>query len=147
MRKILFVPVALLIMNSSIQTTHAAIFLPSSVSTTEPDPSKVKEAVEAFKRLSKKEKKDKLKEARKEIKAFKKAEKAGKEPDTNTLLLAILAILLPPLAVYLHQGEANNKFWITLLLFVLGLLGVFFVSWFLILVSIVYALIIILGGA
>ena len=34
----------------------------------------------------------------------------------NTLVLVLLAIFIPPLAVYLHQGEINNKFWISLLL-------------------------------
>ncbi|MCX6317142.1 MAG: YqaE/Pmp3 family membrane protein [Bacteroidetes bacterium] len=68
------------------------------------------------------------------MRAFKVAKKAGKETDTNTLLLVILAILLPPLAVYLHQGEINNKFWISLLLTL--------IFW---LPGIVYALIVILG--
>ncbi|MBA2498147.1 MAG: YqaE/Pmp3 family membrane protein [Chitinophagaceae bacterium] len=57
-------------------------------------------------------------------------------PSTNTLLLVILAILLPPLAVYLHQGEINSKFWIALLLTLL-----FWIP------GIIYALVVILGGA
>lgn len=36
--------------------------------------------------------------------------------ETNTLLLVILAILLPPLAVFLHEGEVNNTFWLNLIL-------------------------------
>lgn len=36
--------------------------------------------------------------------------------DTNTLLLVIIAILLPPLAVFLYEGEINKNFWINLLL-------------------------------
>ncbi len=31
-------------------------------------------------------------------------------------LLIVLAIILPPLAVFLHQGEINTKFWISLVL-------------------------------
>ncbi|MCB0740247.1 MAG: YqaE/Pmp3 family membrane protein, partial [Chitinophagaceae bacterium] len=50
------------------------------------------------------------------MKAFKAARKANGEPSTNTLLLVILAILLPPLAVYLHEGVINSRFWISLLL-------------------------------
>jgi uncharacterized membrane protein YqaE (UPF0057 family) len=42
------------------------------------------------------------------------------EGAVSTLVLVILAIILPPLAVFLHQGEINNKFWISLLLTVLG---------------------------
>ena len=36
--------------------------------------------------------------------------------DENLALLIILAILIPPLGVFLHQGEINKKFWISLLL-------------------------------
>ncbi|RYY60739.1 MAG: YqaE/Pmp3 family membrane protein [Chitinophagaceae bacterium] len=66
--------------------------------------------------LSKKEKKAKIKEVKKELRKCKKAKKAGAEPSTDTVLLVILAILLPPLAVYLHEGDTNNKFWISLIL-------------------------------
>lgn len=147
MRKRFFILLAFIITAASFNNLSAVVIIPASTTTTEPDPAKIKEAVEAFRNLPKKERMEKLKQAKKEIKAFKKAKKAGREVDTNTLLLAILALFLPPLAVYLYYQEVNNKFWITLLLFVLGLLGVFFVSGFLILVSIIYALILILGGA
>lgn len=36
-------------------------------------------------------------------------------------LLIVLAIILPPLAVFLHQGEINTKFWISLVLSLLFL--------------------------
>lgn len=81
-----------------------------------PDAKTVNEAVSAFKSLSKKEKRAKLKEVKKAVRDFKAAKKAGAEPSTNTLLLVILAILLPPLAVYLHEGEINGKFWLSLIL-------------------------------
>lgn len=42
-----------------------------------------------------------------------------KATDTNTLLLVIIAILLPPLAVFLYEGEINKNFWINLLLTIL----------------------------
>jgi uncharacterized membrane protein YqaE (UPF0057 family) len=146
MKKGLFALLALLIIGTSFHNSYASVIIPSPSSTIEPDPALVKAAAEAFRSLPRKEKMKRFKEAKKEIKAFKAARKAGMEPDTNTLLLAILALFLPPLAVYLHQGETNNKFWITLLLFVLGLIGGFIFSWFLLLASIVYALIIILGS-
>jgi uncharacterized membrane protein YqaE (UPF0057 family) len=101
----------------------------------EPDPTSVKAAVESFSKLSKKEKKDRLKDVKKAVKEYKAAQKAGKEPSTNTLLLVILAILLPPLAVYLHQGEINSKFWIALLLTLLFWLP-----------GVIYALVVILGS-
>lgn len=101
---------------------------------TEPNPATVKSAVTEFNNLSKKEKKERVKEVKKAIKEYKKDKKAGKEPSTNTLLLVILAILLPPLAVYLHEGEINNRFWISLILTLLFWLP-----------GVIYALIVILG--
>ncbi len=35
---------------------------------------------------------------------------------TNTLLLVIIAILLPPLAVYLAQNGVKKHFWINIIL-------------------------------
>jgi uncharacterized membrane protein YqaE (UPF0057 family) len=99
-----------------------------------------------FKALPKKEKKLRIKKARQALKEFRKERRKGNDPDVDTLLLVIIALLIPPLAVYLHQGETNQKFWITTLLFVIGILGAFLLSWLLILASIVYALIIILGN-
>jgi uncharacterized membrane protein YqaE (UPF0057 family) len=91
-------------------------------------------ALSEFRNLSRKERKERFKEMKKEVKAFKAEKRKGAAADNNTLLLVILAILLPPLAVYLHQGEINNKFWIDLLLTLLFLLP-----------GIIYALIVILG--
>ncbi len=79
------------------------------------DEAMVKNAVAAFKSLSKKERRAKIADAKQLLKNY-KAEKAAGEPNTNTLLLAILAILLPPLAVYLHEDDINTKFWLSLLL-------------------------------
>ncbi|MBA4258349.1 MAG: YqaE/Pmp3 family membrane protein [Chitinophaga sp.] len=45
-----------------------------------------------------------------------KANKASATPSNDKVLLAILAILLPPLAVYLHEGTTNTTFWISVLL-------------------------------
>lgn len=95
----------------------------------------VTDAMAEFRHLSRKEKKERLKEVRKEIKQFKADKKNNAEPSTNTLLLVILAILIPPLAVYLHQGEINSKFWLDLLLTILFILP-----------GIIYALIVILGN-
>ena len=81
-----------------------------------PDAATVNKAVAEFKSLSKKEKRERIKLVKKTIKEHKIAKKKGAEPSTNTLLLVILAILLPPLAVYLHEGETNNRFWISLIL-------------------------------
>ena len=99
-------------------TAGFAVSLPTSTpvsATTEPDPAAVKAAVAE------------LKKAKSNMNA---------EPVTNTLLLVIIAILLPPLAVYLHQGEINSKFWISLLLSLL-----FYVP------GLIYSLVVILGDA
>lgn len=112
----------------------ASVIVPVPANGT-PDSASVKSAVAELKGLSKAERKNRIKLAKEEIRAFKKAKKAGKDTDTNTLLLVILAILLPPLAVYLHQGEINTKFWISLLLTLLFWLP-----------GVVYALIVILGN-
>ena len=139
MRKVFFSFVALLIISTSTGfSSYASEILPASSTpapTTEPDPAKVKAALEEFRSLSKKEKKARIKEVKKEMKSFKKERRHGQEPSTNTLLLVILCILLPPLAVYLHQGEINNKFWISLLLTLLFWLP-----------GVIYALIVVLGA-
>ena len=82
----------------------------------EPDPATVKAALAEFKNLSKQGKKERIKEVKKEFKQFKKEKKANKSAEVDMVVLIILAILLPPLAVYLHQGEINGKFWLSILL-------------------------------
>lgn len=135
MRQTLIMFLALFIVISPISQLSAAVIAPASFVSTEPDAATVKAATDAFKNLSKKEKKEKAKEIKTELKALKAAKKAGNAAETNTLLLVILAILLPPLAVYLHQGEINKKFWISLLLTLLFWLP-----------GVIYALIVILGN-
>jgi uncharacterized membrane protein YqaE (UPF0057 family) len=101
-----------------------------------PAASNVKAAMEQFKSLSKSDKKNKIKEVKKQLRDLKAQKQDNSAPSTNTALLVILAILLPPLAVYLHQGEINNKFWISLLLTLL-----FFLP------GVIYALLVVLGEA
>lgn len=82
-----------------------------------PDAITLKTALDDFKHLSKAEKKERIKEAKTAIKEFKKDKKAGKADGmTNTFLLVLITILIPPLGVFLHEGEINGKFWIDLLL-------------------------------
>ncbi len=59
-----------------------------------------------------KERKSNLKVLKQKLKDFKK----NKRVEDQKVLLAILAILLPPLAVYLHQEAFNTKFWLSLIL-------------------------------
>lgn len=109
-----------------------AVSLPRASNTTDPDPATVKTAVADFMSLSKKEKKARFKEAKKAVRAYKAERKA--EPVASKVLQVIFAILIPPLGVYLHEGEINNRFWIDLLLTLL-----FFLP------GMIYALIIVLG--
>lgn len=76
----------------------------------------VTDALREFKSLSRVDRKARVAEVKKMLKEYKAEKKAGSEPSTNTVLLVILAILLPPLAVYLHEGTINGKFWLSLLL-------------------------------
>ncbi|MBM3412556.1 MAG: YqaE/Pmp3 family membrane protein [Bacteroidetes bacterium] len=46
----------------------------------------------------------------------KNIQKLAEFDKTELALLLILAVLLPPLAVYLKEGEINSRFWISLLL-------------------------------
>lgn len=88
----------------------------------EPDPTEVKAAIAEFKKLPRKEKKERIKTARKEWKKIRKANDMSQQSKVEMAVLIILAILLPPLAVYLHQGEVNGKFWLSILLWFLFIL-------------------------
>jgi uncharacterized membrane protein YqaE (UPF0057 family) len=101
------------ILLSSIPLQSSASLIPGGG---EPDPATVKAALAEFKSLSKQERKQRIKDVKKELKVFKKEKKANKSAKVDMVLLIILAILLPPLAVYLHQGEINGRFWLSILL-------------------------------
>lgn len=149
MRRILLICLGSL-MFLSFSPVAGATALPVNVSNSHPgewDPQLVRQALESLRKLPRKERKAKLKQAKKEIKNFRAAQKRGEEVDTNLVLMVILALLLPPVAVYLHDNAATTRFWITLLLFLAGVAGVFIFGWWAILASIIYALIIVLGGA
>ncbi|HQS23348.1 MAG TPA: YqaE/Pmp3 family membrane protein [Sediminibacterium sp.] len=79
------------------------------------DDAVVTDAMSQFKSLSRVDRKAKLKEVKSLMKEY-KANKATATPSNDKVLLAILAVLLPPLAVYLHEGTANGTFWISVLL-------------------------------
>ncbi len=148
MRKGMILVLSVLLSFSFPVITSRAAVLPSSSSPVpdKPDAAAIKAAIMEFKALPKKEKKLKIKQAKQAIKDFKRERRKGNDPEVETLLLVIIALFIPPLAVYLHQGETNQKFWITTLLFVIGILAGFIFSWLLILASIIYALIVILGN-
>ena len=86
-------------------------------------------------RATKKQEKQALRKVLKEARSA--------EADDQQILEIILAILLAPLGVYLHEGTTNDKFWITLALWVAGI-GLFWIIPFIgLLPAIVYALLVV----
>jgi uncharacterized membrane protein YqaE (UPF0057 family) len=111
--------------------SSAVVVLPGS---NEPDPATIKAAFMEFKSLSKKERKLRVNEAKKQLKVFKKEKKANKSANVEMWLLILLAIFLPPMAVYLYYEEINTRFWLSILL------------WFcFILPGVIYALLVVTG--
>lgn len=134
--RLMVVLVTFSLLLSPVVSTAMTSPTPASAPAKEPDPAVVKAAMEEFKSLSRKERKMRVKEAKKALRNFKAEKRAGMEPSENTVLLVILAILLPPLAVYLHEGEINTRFWISLVLTLL-----FWIP------GVIYALIVVLGDS
>ena len=126
---------ALLVIISPALTVYASEPVTSGPSH-EPSSAEVKSAVNEFKSLSRKERRVRIKEAKKELRKFKADKKAGKAAEESTVLLVILAILLPPLAVYLHEDEINTRFWISVVLTLL-----FWIP------GVIYALIVVLSDS
>ena len=117
MKKITTRILSLLVMVSVCSSPVLAASLPAdNTAKTEPAPATVTSAVEDFKNLSRHERKTRIKEVKKLLKEHKADKRAGRAAETDQVLLAILAILLPPLAVYLKEEEVNSKFWISLIL-------------------------------
>jgi len=96
--------------------SSAIVVLPGN---NEPNPATIKAALAEFNHLSKKEKKTRIKEVKKQVKLFKLEKKENKSSKVEMWVLILLSILLPPLAVYLHQGEINTKFWLSILFTIL----------------------------
>lgn len=133
MKKVFFRMLLVLLSFAAIAPQTFAASMPVHVTPNPEDPA-VKQALMEFNNLSSKEKKARIKETKKAIKKLKADKKAGIELETSKVLEIIFAILLPPLGIYLHEGEINNRFWICLLLTLL-----FFIP------GMVYALIIVLS--
>jgi len=135
---------SLMILSTILAPVSAAAFSePVPAASAQPATTE-KEAVDAalkeFKSLNRREKKARFKEAKKVWKEYRAKKKKGQlqDGDVELILLVILAILLPPLAVLLKEGELNVKFWISLILSLL----VFFL-WPLWLIAVAYALLVV----
>jgi len=88
-----------------------------------------KAAKKEWRAASREEKQAKKEEVRKAIRDY-----TSGDISEDTLLLVLITILIPPLGMFLYEGEINNRFWISLLLTLL-----------LYLPGLIYTLIIILG--
>ncbi|MFN3301137.1 MAG: YqaE/Pmp3 family membrane protein [Sediminibacterium sp.] len=121
MKKITYLLAAAIVLNfstataSSVGTTTGETNKTTTSAAITMDDAVVTDAMSQFKSLSRVDRKAKLKEVKSLMKEY-KANKANATPSTDKVLLAILAILLPPLAVYLHEGTTNGTFWISVLL-------------------------------
>jgi uncharacterized membrane protein YqaE (UPF0057 family) len=102
----------------------AVVSKPTTSTSHLPSDATVTDALQKLRTLSRKEQKSRIKEVKKLLKHYKADKKAGIDTDENTILLAILAILLPPLAIYLKEKELTWKFWLDIALIVFV-----FVSW------------------
>jgi uncharacterized membrane protein YqaE (UPF0057 family) len=121
MKKITTQLFTFLFLFSIVSSPVLAASLPSAepsanTAKTEPSPTAVNSALDEFKSLSRHERKSRVKEAKKMIKEYRADKRSGRAAETDQVLLAILAILLPPLAVYLKEGEVNSRFWISVIL-------------------------------
>jgi uncharacterized membrane protein YqaE (UPF0057 family) len=132
----------LMILSTIVPAYAATVSEPVATNTAKrenPPKESVDAALKDFKNLSRKEKKARFKEVKKAIKEYRAMKKEKRDDgDVTLLLLVILAILLPPLAVWLKEGEINVKFWISLLLCLLV-----FLLWPLWLIAVAYALLVV----
>ena len=113
---------------ASIKEVKITTEVPKAEALTERQEEVIREVEERLQNMSRQEKRDlrrqirklNLKEYTKDLPVYNSFEMEGLQQETQVNILAlILALILPPLGVYVHQGEVNNKFWISLLLTVL----------------------------
>jgi uncharacterized membrane protein YqaE (UPF0057 family) len=104
---VLFSAIALFSIN-----TYAAILPPAATKTE----AQIKEAVNEFNSLSKKDKKERVSKVKTAIQQYKSNLKNDENIDDKKLLAIIFAILIPPVGVVLYENKVTTKFWISLLL-------------------------------
>jgi len=129
MRSFYFLACCSLFLLLNIQPAHAVVHIKPEA--------KVERNATGEAALSKKELKKENRQQRKQFKSALKAKlkELRQAGDTDLLLLVIVAILLPPLAMFIYEDGITNRFWISLLLTLL-----FYVP------GLIYTLVIILGG-
>ena len=132
MKKITFriVAISFAVITLTTPAMSAIVSEPVTTASSVPSEKDINNAITELKSLSRKEKKSRFKEIKKLLKEYKADKKAGKEEDgeTNTILLAILAILLPPLAIYLKERTLTWKFWLCIAMYVFAFISIGFLS-------------------
>lgn len=99
-----------------------------------------------------KSKRELRQERRVQRKSFRKAlreqireiRRSGQADDVELILLVIIALFIPPLAMFLYDGEASSRFWISLILMLLAIPLWGFLGAVALLASVLYTLYIIL---
>ncbi|PSR11054.1 MAG: hypothetical protein DA408_05525 [Bacteroidetes bacterium] len=99
---------------------------------------------------TKKERRQAVRQQRKSFRSalrdqLRAARESGSSADLGLLLLVIIALILPPLAMYLYDGETSSRFWISLVLLLLAIPLWGFLGALALTASIVYTLYIILS--
>jgi uncharacterized membrane protein YqaE (UPF0057 family) len=112
MKKLIFAIVLFSVISLPSISTNAAILPPAAVKTE----TQIKEAVNEFNNLSKKDKKERVSKVKAAVQQYKVNLKNGQDIDDNKLLAIIFAILIPPVGVVLYENKVTTKFWISLLL-------------------------------
>ena len=111
MRPYLYLALSLLLAlapatTQAISAPAATVDTPVAHATTAPT------ATRQSKRLARKEARQQRRELRRDLREAIRNSAA----DDNTILLVIVALFIPPLAVFLYEDDITNKFWISLLL-------------------------------
>lgn len=112
MKKLIFSTVLFSAIALFSSNTYAAILPPAATKTEV----QIKEAVNEFNSLSKKDKKDRVSKVKDAIQQYKSSLKNDENIDDKKLLAIIFAILIPPVGVVLYENKVTTKFWISLLL-------------------------------
>ncbi len=90
------------------------------------------EVRESLKSMTKEEKQALRSTFKEKLKEMKKSDRRD---DAAFVLIVILSIIIPPVGMLLYEGEITNRFWLSLVLTLLGILP-----------GIIYTLYVVLGG-
>ncbi|MEZ4984913.1 MAG: YqaE/Pmp3 family membrane protein [Saprospiraceae bacterium] len=142
MKQVMVLMALLLAMAAQVAPVQAAVFRPATEREAKVEDARSNKALKAEQKAERKAFRKSLREQLRE------ARKSG-SADAELILYVILALIIPPLAMFLYDGEASGRFWISLLLVlggvVLSVLGLGLLAWLAFLGSVVYTLYVILS--